>query len=122
MEGVDAVRGSVGGGTLIALRAKELAEDVGRSGSVGVAGAKALPLAFPAAGWISPLAAAILLVNDEMAHPAQPGALASGTGVLIRGVETPLVDAAEAGGSTVSGIVEVYFRILAIKMSTVLCA
>ena len=54
---------------------------------------------------ISPLAAFILLVNDEIAHPAQP---VSFWGVLMRG-GAPLV--VVGGGRTESGRVLAYFRI-----------
>ena len=56
---------------------------------------------------ISPLAAAILFVKEEIAQPAQEAA--SLDGVPILGV-APLAETAPAGGRAVSGRVEPYLR------------
>ena len=97
-----------------AWRAKVLAEDVRCVGSeTGVEEerlrAGVTPLGLDEFAWISPLAAAILLVKEEMAQPAQEAA--SFEGVPIRGVAPFVVDAAPAGGRAVSGSVEAYLRI-----------
>ena len=57
-------------------------------------------------GWISPFAAPILLVKEEIAQPAQP---VSFCGVPIRGALAPFV--VFCGGRTESGRVVPYFRI-----------
>lgn len=57
---------------------------------------------------ISPLAVPSLFVNDDIAHPAQPGVSLSG--VPIRGPLEPFVDAVLAGGRSVSGKVVPYLR------------
>ena len=59
-------------------------------------------------GCMSSLAVAILLVNDEIAHPAHPAA--SLCVVPIRGT-APFVEAVAGGGKTVSGSELPYLRI-----------
>ena len=123
MEVVDIVRGGSG---VRAFRARVLAEDVGgRRGSAGVIDREGEEVPFGLIGvgaCISPLAAASLFVNDEMAQPAQPVAPASCVGVLILGVPLLLVKADVEGGSAVSGIVDVYLRIRVTNNSIVLLA
>ena len=59
-------------------------------------------------GCMSPLAVAILLVKDEIAHPAHPAA--SLCVVPIRGT-APLAEAVAGRGKTVSGSELPYLRI-----------
>ena len=75
------------------------------------AGGAARPLDLEAEVWISPLAAASLFVNEEIAHPAQEAA--SVEGVPIRGVAPLVVGAPPAGGRAVSGRAEAYLRMRA---------
>jgi hypothetical protein len=70
-----------------------------------------------AVGSISPLAVAILFVNDEMAQPAQE--LSLGVPTRASGL---LTSAGAAGGRTVSGIVLAYFRVRWTYKSSVLFA
>lgn len=64
--------------------------------------------AFATFGCMSPLAVAILLVKDEIAHPAHPAA--SLCVVPIRGT-APFAEAVAGGGKTVSGSELPYLRI-----------
>ena len=59
-------------------------------------------------GSISPAAVEILLVNEEIAQPAQEAA-SLGCGVLIRGVVAVASEVA-GGGKTLSGIVDANLR------------
>lgn len=61
-------------------------------------------------GRMSPLAALSLLVNEDMAQPAQDESCA---GLLILGAAALAPGAKEGGGSTESGIDCVYLRIRA---------
>lgn len=70
-----------------------------------------------AVGSISPLAVAILFVNDEMAQPAQE--LSLGVPTRASGL---LTSAGAAGGMTVSGIVLANFRVRWTYKSNVLFA
>ena len=107
-DGVDAFR---------AWRARVLAdEEEGRViSTVAVCAAGGIPLGLAVPARFSPLAAANLFVNDEIAQPAQPALAAaetSGCGVPMRGVLL-LEVTVFVGGRMVSGIVAACLRIRA---------